>query len=35
MFDYVFDYRMAPRRVRVHMKKALLDDSVWVLVRWL
>ncbi len=35
VFDYVFDYEMSPRRVRVHMKKALLDDSYWVLIRWL
>ena len=33
MFDYVFDYRMAPTRVKVHMKTALTGDSVWVFVR--
>ncbi len=31
----VFDHKMAPRQVRVHMRKALLDDTYWVLVRWL
>ncbi len=35
VFDYVFDYEMAPRKVRVHMKKALLGDTYWVLIRWL
>ena len=33
MFDYVFDYRMNPTRVKVHMKAALTGDSYWVFVR--
>jgi photoactive yellow protein len=33
MFDYVFDYKMNPTRVRVHMKKALVGDTYWVLVK--
>ena len=33
MFDYVFDYRMNPTRVRVQMKAALTGDSYWVFVR--
>ena len=33
VFDYTFDYRMNPTRVRVHMKKALVGDSYWVLVK--
>ena len=32
IFDYTFDYKMNPTRVRVHMKKALQGDSYWVLV---
>lgn len=32
VFDYTFDYRMNPTRVRVHMKKAILGDSYWILV---
>lgn len=32
VFDYIFDYRMNPTRVRVHMKKAILGDSYWILV---
>ncbi len=32
-FDYVFDYRMNPTRVKVHMKAALTGDSYWVFVR--
>jgi len=33
VFDYVFDYKMNPTRVRVHMKNALVGDSYWVLVK--
>ena len=33
VFDYVFDYRMNPTRVRVHMKKAIAGDTYWVLVK--
>ena len=33
MFEYVFDYRMAPTRVRVHMKKALIGDTYWIFVK--
>ncbi len=33
MFDYVFDYRMSPTRVRIQMKAALADDTYWVFVR--
>ena len=33
IFDYVFDYKMNPTKVRVHMKKALVGDTYWVLVK--
>ena len=33
LFDYVFDYRMNPIRVKIHMKAALADDTFWVFVR--
>ena len=33
MFDYVFDYKMNPTRVKVHMKSALADDTFWVFVK--
>ncbi len=33
IFDYVFDYRMAPTRVKVHMKAAVADDTYWVFVK--
>ena len=33
IFDYVFDYRMAPTRVKIHMKAAVAGDSYWVFVR--
>lgn len=32
VFDYVFDYKMNPTRVRVHMKKAIRGDSYRILV---
>ncbi|WP_404399495.1 photoactive yellow protein [Idiomarina seosinensis] len=33
MFEYTFDYQMKPTKVKVHMKKALSDDSYWVFVK--
>lgn len=33
MFEYVFDYNMTPTRVKVHMKKAMVDDSFWIFVK--
>lgn len=33
MFEYTFDYEMKPTKVKVHMKKALVDDSYWVFVK--
>lgn len=33
MFEYVFDYNMNPTKVRVHMKKALVDETFWVFVK--
>lgn len=34
MFEYTFDYNMAPTRVRVHMKNAPgTADKFWVLVK--
>lgn len=33
MFEYTFDYKMAPTKVKVHMKKALSGDSYWVFVK--
>jgi photoactive yellow protein len=33
MFEYTFDYNMKPTKVRVHMKKALIDDTYWVFVK--
>ena len=33
MFEYVFDFKMNPTKVKVHMKKALLGDSYWVIVK--
>ena len=33
MFEYVFDYRMAPTKVKIHMKKALVGDSYWIFVK--
>lgn len=33
MFEYTFDYKMVPTKVKVHMKKALVGDSFWVFVK--
>ncbi len=33
IFEYVFDYKMKPTKVKVHMKKALTGDSYWVFVK--
>lgn len=33
IFEYVFDYKMTPTRVKVHMKKALSDDTYWIFVK--
>lgn len=33
IFDYIFDYKMAPTKVRVHMKKAMMDDTYWMFVK--
>lgn len=33
MFEYNFDYQMAPTRVRVHMKKSIGRDTYWVFVK--
>ncbi|WP_017431221.1 photoactive yellow protein [Vreelandella jeotgali] len=33
MFEYVFDYRMTPTKVRVHMKKAISGDTYWIFVK--
>ncbi len=33
LFEYVFDYKMQPTKVKVHMKKALVGDSYWIIVK--
>jgi photoactive yellow protein len=33
MFEYTFDYKMKPTKVKVHMKKALAGDSYWIFVK--
>jgi len=33
MFEYTFDYKMTPTKVKVHMKKALSGDSYWIFVK--
>jgi photoactive yellow protein len=33
MFEYVYDYQMKPTKVKVHMKKAMADDTYWILVK--
>lgn len=33
MFEYVFDYNMAPTKVKIHMKKSIAGDSYWIFVK--
>jgi len=33
MFEYEFDYKMKPTKVKVHMKKALAGDTYWIFVK--
>ena len=33
MFEYTFDYDMQPTKVKIHMKKAIADDSYWIFVK--
>ena len=33
MFDYTFDYKMKPMRIKIHMKNALANNSYWVFVK--
>ena len=33
MFEYVFDYKMTPTKVKIHMKKAISDGSYWIFVK--
>jgi photoactive yellow protein len=33
LFEYEFDYKMNPIKVKVHMKKALVGDTYWIFVK--
>lgn len=33
VFEYVFDYKMEPQKVKVHMKKARGQDRYWIFVK--
>ncbi|MFW5683926.1 MAG: photoactive yellow protein [Spirochaetota bacterium] len=34
LFEYVFDYKMQPTKVKVHMKKGVVGDgSYWIFVK--
>ena len=33
MFEYKFDYKMLPTKVKVHMKSALDGNSYWIFVK--
>jgi photoactive yellow protein len=33
MFEYLFDYNMAPTKVKIHMKKAISGDTFWIFVK--
>ena len=33
MFEYAFDYKMAPQKVRVHMKSASTEKGIWIFIK--
>ena len=33
IFEYVFDYNMAPTKVKIHMKKAMSGNNFWIFVK--
>ena len=33
VFEYLFDYKMAPTKVKVYMKKALVGETFWIFVK--
>ncbi|MBK1660063.1 photoactive yellow protein [Paracraurococcus ruber] len=33
LFEYAFDYKMAPAKVRVHMKSTSVDDGIWIFIK--
>lgn len=33
LFEYTFDYKMQPTKVKVHMKKALSGGNYWIFVK--
>jgi len=33
LFESVFDYNMKPTKVKVHMKKAIVGDTYWIIVK--
>lgn len=33
LFEYVFDHKMVPTKVKIHMKKAMSGDSYWIFVK--
>ncbi|MDP2283020.1 MAG: photoactive yellow protein [Pseudohongiella sp.] len=33
MLEYTFDYQMAPTKVKVHMKPALVGGNFWIFVK--
>ena len=35
MFEYAFNYKMNPAKVRVHMKSTPMDEGIWIFVKQL
>ncbi len=33
VFEYVFDYKMEPAKVRVHMKSASSNEGIWIFIK--
>ncbi len=33
VFEYTFDYKMEPTKVRVHMKSTSANEGIWILIK--
>jgi photoactive yellow protein len=33
LFEYTFDYKMAPTKVRVHLKSTNVNDGIWIFIK--
>lgn len=33
VMDYTFDYKMAPTKVKIHIKSASIDQGIWLFIK--